>query len=214
MVRSPGSVAAEIEVWHHQWGVIDFAIYDDALLVNADKLILPLLQEIIQKGLEVRFHTPNALHVREINQAVADLMYRSGFKTIRLGLETAAFAHRNTLDSKVTAKEFSKAVDHLKAAGFNKEQVGAYLLWGLPGQTLEEVEASIEIVKQSGITPVIAHYTPIPHTQLWPQAKAASRYDLEADPVFTNNAVMPCSKEPFSWSVITRLKDLVADAIF
>jgi hypothetical protein len=40
---------------------------------------------------------------------------------------------------------------------------------------------------------------------------AASRYDLEADPVFTNNAIMPCQKEPFSWTIISRLKGQVAD---
>ena len=211
MVRSPANVVEEIEFWHQKEGAVDFAFYDDALLVNSEKHILPILQEIVQKGFQVRFHTPNALHVREINQEVANLMFQAGFKTIRLGLETAAFTHRGTLDSKVTANEFTRAVDHLKAAGFAREQVGAYLLWGLPGQTIEEVEDSIKIVKNCGITPVIAHYTPIPHTDLWPQAVAASRYDLEADPVFTNNAIMPCQKEPFSWTIISRLKGQVAD---
>ena len=211
MVRSPENVVAEIEYWHKKEGVIDFAFYDDALLVNSEKQIVPLLQEVVQKRLQVHFHTPNALHVREINQGIANLMFQAGFKTIRLGLETAAFAHRSTLDSKVTANEFSKAVDHLKAAGFARGQVGAYLLWGLPGQTIGEVEESIRIVKNAGITPVLAHYTPIPHTDLWSQAVAASRYDLESDPVFTNNAIMPCQKEPFSWSIISRLKGLIAD---
>ena len=137
-------------------------------------------------------------------------MFQAGFKTTRLGLESAAFAHRSSLDSKVTADEFSKAVDFLKAAGFNKEQVGAYLLWGLPGQAIEEVEASIRIVKNCGMTPVIAHYTPIPHTDLWPQAVASSRYDLEADPVYTNNAIMPCRRTAFAWEDITGLKHLIS----
>jgi radical SAM superfamily enzyme YgiQ (UPF0313 family) len=213
MQRDPASVIAEVEYWHQKEEVVDFAFYDDALLVNSGKQIVPILQQIIEKGLKVRFHTPNALHVREINQEVADLMFFSGFKTIRLGLETAAFAERGSLDSKVTEDEFSRAVDYLKTAGFSKEQVGAYLLWGLPGQTIEAVEASIQIVKNCGITPVIAHYTPIPHTDLWPRAVAASRYDLEADPLFTNNAIMPCQKDPFSWSIISRLKKRISGAL-
>ena len=211
MQRSPGSVAAEIEFWHKKEGVVDFAFYDDALLVDSPRQIIPVLRMIEKQGLAIRFHTPNALHVREINQEVAGLMFRTGFKTIRLGLETAAFAQRGTLDSKVTADEFIRAVNYLKAAGFTREQVGAYLLWGLPGQAPGEVAASIAMVKECGITPVIAHYTPIPHTDLWPKAVASSRYDLEADPVFTNNAVMPCRKEPFAWDVINRLKGLTRD---
>jgi hypothetical protein len=58
---------------------------------------------------------------------------------------------------------------------------------------------------------VPAYYTPIPHTALWPRAVAASRYDLASDPIFTNNAIMPCSREPFSWRVVSRLKQLAAE---
>ena len=50
--------------------------------------------------------------------------------------------------------------------------------------------------------------TPIPGTPMWKEALASSRYDLEADPVLTNNAIFPCQKEPFSWDRISRLKHL------
>jgi radical SAM superfamily enzyme YgiQ (UPF0313 family) len=123
-------------------------------------------------------------------------------------LETTAFEVRQTMDRKVTEAEFVRTVGHLKAAGFGGDQVGAYLLAGLPGQDFTGVEDSIALVKQAGVTPVIAHYTPIPGTPMWPQAVAASRYDLEADPIFTNNAIFPCRSETFSWDVLTRLKNL------
>jgi hypothetical protein len=80
---------------------------------------------------------------------------------------------------------------------------------GLPDQNLNTTLRSIGIVKQIGITPVPAYYTPIPHTALWPKAVAASRYDLESDPVLTNNAVIPCQKQPFNWETIRYLKELI-----
>ena len=104
--------------------------------------------------------------------------------------------------------EFLRTVEHLKAAGFGSDQVGAYLLAGLPGQDFAGVEDSITVVKRAGITPVIAHYTPIPGTPMWPQAVAASRYDLQADPIYANNAIFPCQSETFSWEALTRLKNL------
>ena len=137
-------------------------------------------------------------------------MLRAGFRTIRLGLETTAFEQRQTMDRKVSAAQFHRAVSCLKTAGFSAGQVGAYLLAGLPGQDFKAVADAIELVKQAGITPVIAHYTPIPHTPMWPQAVAASRYDLEADPVYSNNAIFPCQSEAFSWEVLTRLKRLAS----
>ncbi|MCJ7773920.1 MAG: B12-binding domain-containing radical SAM protein, partial [Desulfobacterales bacterium] len=105
---------------------------------------------------------------------------------------------------------FTKAVSFLKAAGFNRNQVGAYLLAGLPDQKLAFIEESIAMVKQSRITPVLAYYSPIPHTALWERAVETSRYDLTSDPIFTNNAIFPCQKEPFSWAEITHLKEMVS----
>jgi len=208
MRRHPASVVDEIAYWHKRHGVRDFAFYDDALLVDADRHIIPLLEGIVAAGVDVRFHTPNALHIRAVTRPLARLMRQAGFHTIRLGLETTAFEGRRTMDRKVTEAEFSRTVGHLKAAGFDAGQVGAYLLAGLPGQDIAGVEASIAAVKQAGITPVIAHYTPIPHTPMWDDAVAASRFDLEADPIFTNNAIFPCLSETFSWAVLNRLKHL------
>ncbi|MEJ2169684.1 MAG: radical SAM protein [Desulfobacterales bacterium] len=208
LVRSPASVIEEISYWHGKYGLCDFVLYDDAFLVDAAHHAVPLLEGICTAGLKVRFHTPNALHIRGITPTTARLLYEAGFTTLRLGLETAEFEHRLKLDQKVSQEEFKRAAACLTAAGFDESRVGAYLLAGLPNQQLNAVENSIRTVWESGITPVPAYYTPIPHTALWPEAVAASRYDLASDPIFTNNAILPCSKEPFSWDLISRLKEL------
>jgi radical SAM superfamily enzyme YgiQ (UPF0313 family) len=209
MVRSPDAVVDEIIYWHKKYGVIDFVFYDDALLVNSHQHAVPLFESILKSDLTVRFHTPNAVHVRGITAETARLLYRIGTYTLRLGLETTAFENRNGLDCKVTAAEFFQAVLHLKRAGFDLNKVGAYLLTGLPGQSETAVKDSIKCVKKSHIRPVLAQYTPIPHTALWDTSVAASRYDLNADPIFSNNAVFPCQTENFSWDMITRFKRLI-----
>jgi radical SAM superfamily enzyme YgiQ (UPF0313 family) len=211
MMRSPESVIDEIKYWYEKYKVEDFIFYDDALLVDAEKHAVPIFEGIINSGLNIRFHTPNAVHIRGISRETAQLMFRTGFKTLRLGLETASFDTRAELDAKVTAEEFKRAVICLKAAGFDQNMIGAYLLAGLPGQDMGSIENSINIVRQNNVTPVLAYYTPIPHTVLWPSAVASSRYDLESDPVFTNNAILPCQKEPFSWETLSYLKKLAGD---
>jgi radical SAM superfamily enzyme YgiQ (UPF0313 family) len=207
--RSPESVMAELTHWHRRWGVSDFVLYDDAFLADPEGHAVPVLEAVVRSGLAVRFHTPNALHIRGITSETAQLMFRSGFATLRLGLESAEFENRD-LDRKVTAAEFERAVRWLKHAGFNNRQIGAYLLVGLPGQEPASVIRSIDTVKCAGITPVLAYYAPIPGTALWNQAAAASRYDLAADPLYTNNAVLPCRREPFDWRWLSALKQRVA----
>ncbi|MEE8553545.1 MAG: radical SAM protein [Desulfobacterales bacterium] len=209
MVRNPESVVEEIRYWHEKYSVEDFVVYDDAFLVDTENHAVPMLKEIVNAKFKIRFHTPNAVHIREISRKTARLMFEAGFKTLRLGLETAAFENREEIDQKVTAAEFKRAIACLKDAGFNKNLIGAYLLTGLPGQKMKSIEDSIKTVKQNGITPILAHYTPIPHTALWKKSVASSRYNLESDPIFTNNSIFPCHNETFSWKTISYLKNLV-----
>lgn len=213
MWRSPASVLEEIKFWHKSYQVKDFVLYDDAFLVDAEQHAIPLLEKIIQADIHLRLHTPNALHIRGISASTARLLFRAGFKTIRLGLETAEFNQRETIDRKVTQDDFMRAARYLKEAGFEKHQVGAYLLMGLPGQELAAVERSIRAVQETQITPILAYYSPIPHTAMWQKAVAASRYDLEADPIFTNNSITPCQSEAFKWETISALKELASGSV-
>ena len=210
--RSPGSVIEEIKFWHQTHQITDFVLYDDAFLVDAEQHALPLLEKIIQTGLNIRFHTPNAVHIRGLTAETARLLFRAGFKTLRLGLETTEFETRKKIDRKVTQNDFKQAAGYLKEAGFSIDQVGAYLLIGLPGQQRAAVERSIRTVRAMGITPILAYYSPIPKTELWPTALTASRYDLAADPIFTNNSILPCQSEAFDWETVSALKELASDS--
>ena len=206
--RSPDHVFREIRHWHDNFGVKNFAFYDDALLVRPEAYAFPLFKRIIDADLDLNFHTPNALHIREITARAADLMFRAGFKAIRLGLETTDFSKDRHHDIKVREDEFFRAVESLKAAGFEKEQLGAYLLCGLPGQNLDDVETSMNQVKRTGVLPVLAYYTPIPHTPMWEDAVKNARLDITAHPGLTNNSLFPCVRSETDLARISQLKKM------
>jgi radical SAM superfamily enzyme YgiQ (UPF0313 family) len=206
LFRSPASIVAEVRHWHAGWGVRDFALYDDAFLADGGSHAKPLLEALVREALPIRFHTPNALHIRGIDAETATLLKRAGFGTLRLGLETTEFAERRGLDHKVTEAEFIRAAAALRKAGFEPGRIGAYLLVGLPEQEEAAVMRSIETAKRAGVSPIPAFYSPIPHTALWDKAVSCSRYDLAAEPLAANNAVFPCRREPFDWEWLSRLK--------
>ena len=104
MLKDPEAVIEEITYWYHAHGVRDFVFYDDALLLDAEQHAVPLFEKTIESGLKVRFHTPNAVHVRGLTKRTARLMFMAGFETLRLGLETTEFEGRSRLDKKVTAQ--------------------------------------------------------------------------------------------------------------
>jgi radical SAM superfamily enzyme YgiQ (UPF0313 family) len=206
--RQPLAVVEELLHWQDHLGLTDAAFYDDALLLSAADHLLVILAELARRGRTFRFHTPNGLHARLITREVARGLKRAHFATLRLGVETTALG-RASLDHKLNPGELEAALNHLRAAGFSSAEIGVYLLIGLPDQDEAELITSIRRVQQLGATPVLALYSPIPGTALWPRAQACSRYDLNADPLFHNNSLFPCWPE-FSWERYTRLKRLAA----
>lgn len=204
--RSVEGVVDEILYWHTGKGILDFAFYDDALMIGFEKHLGPILEALLKQNISVRFHTPNALHVREITPERAGLLFRTGFKTVRLGLETTNWERQKAWGGKMDQADLHRAIGALKKAGFVNNQIDVYLLVGLPGQSLAEMKRTIREVKNLGLRPRLAEYSPLPDTALWDEACRVSRFPLASDPLFHNNSLWPCLN-PFSWEMIQQLKD-------
>lgn len=179
-------------------GLKDIAFYDDALLTSAESHFVPLMERVRLSSLDVQFHCPNGLHLREINPEVARLLRQSGFRTIRLGLETARSGDERAIDTKASYEELVSAVSALRGAGYDGSEIGVYLISGLPGQTREEVEESVWKVREAGARPFLSEYSPIPGTAIWEAAKKASPYPIEDEPLFQNPSLSPCAPEGFT----------------
>jgi len=205
--RDPFKVVEEIEYWTTQYKVNNIAFCDDALLIEPSKHFIPIMKEVIRRGIQCNFHTPNGLHIKEIDQEVTDLLFRGGFKTIRLGLETSNEATQIETGGKVGNQDFKRAVRNLRRAGYSAEEIGVYVMVGLPGQRVGEVKESIAFVKETGARPILVEYSPIPHTALFEKARQMSSFDLENEPLFHNNSILPCQWGGFTLTEYKRLKD-------
>jgi radical SAM superfamily enzyme YgiQ (UPF0313 family) len=160
-------------------GIKRFAFYDDALLLPQERFIR-LCEKIRQRGIIASFFTPNGLHSRFISEEVAHSMHSVSFKEPRISLETSDSDIQKTLSGKTSNKEFVKAVENLKRAGYQKKDIYTYLLAGVPGIGFESVERSILFVETIGAKIALAEFSPIPETGMGE--------DLP-DPIFTNNTV-------------------------
>ena len=206
--RDPIRVVDEIEHWHTRLGIRHFSFYDDALLINPDGMAVPFLKELIRRDLPLQFHCPNGLHLREISPELSRLMFKVGFRTIRFGFETSDGRRQASTGGKVDNKEFVDAIANLKQAGYRNEDIGVYLLCGLPDQTAEEVKESIRFVRSCGARPIIAEYSPIPGTALWNEAVAASPYPIAEEPLFQNNSLLPCRNDSLTYERYQMLKHM------
>jgi len=192
--RNPAAVIDEIQAAAIRYGVRDIALYDDAFLVDPARHALPILEAAAERVPGMRWHTPNGLHASSIDRSVASAMKRAGFETIRLGLESSSDEFHARTGGKTDIQGFLKAVANLKEAGFSSEQIGAYLLVGLPGQSKAMIEDDVERVLRAGALPKLAEYSPIPGTEMWPKALQTSRYPIDQEPLFQNCTLLPAAK--------------------
>jgi len=206
--RDPYRVVEEIEFWYKQYGIVNFSFYDDALLIRPTEMFIPMAEELIRRKLPCRFHCPNGLHLREVTENIARLLYCAGFQTIRFGFETSDREKQRETGGKVKNSELERAVAYLKEAGYRDRDIGVYLLCGLPNQDAEEVHRSIDYVFACGGRPVIAEYSPIPGTALWGEAVSASPFPLLEEPLYHNNTLLPCRNEKLDYDMYRSLKML------
>jgi len=206
--KSPAMVVEEI-IWQVKTlGVKHIAFYDDALLIGPGKHIMPILEGVLRENLSVTFHTPNGLHLKPMSKDLAVLMKKAGFGVIRFGLETADPNRQKMLGPKAGIDDLALALDYLEKAGFARKETGIYMLAGLPGQSAEEIERDIRSVKKLGARPYLSEYSPIPGTDLWPEAISSARFDFVNEPLFQNCSLLSCAHPSITPQKLSRLRAL------
>lgn len=184
----PEEVVKEVEYLLAK-GVRDLAFYDDALLVDSEHHLKPILRAIGFHCPGARFHTPNGLHARFMDQELAGLMKTSNFRSIRLGFETVDCSRQKTTGNKVSNHEMERAAACLKKEGFSKKEIGVYLMYGLPGQQWEEVKDGVSFLKSLGVSIYLTEFSPIRGTKSWSELVGKGVIHDDLDPLLTNNTV-------------------------
>jgi radical SAM superfamily enzyme YgiQ (UPF0313 family) len=209
--RDPFKVVEELEYYIGTYQVKNIAFYDDALLLNSQNHIELILKEVLRRGLKVSFHTPNGLHPKQMTPSLAELMKKADFKTIKLSLESSDEQRQKQMERKVANSDFSRALEYLEAAGYERKTIEVYLLMGLPGQPLNEVIDSISFVGSSGAKIRLASFSPIRGTAEWEKAVKEYGLDAQIDPLLLNKTCYPLQREGMDTSVFSRLRDYAND---
>ena len=180
-------VLAEL-AWLRQCGAQHIAFYDDALLFKPDQILLPFLRQVMQRGLEAYFHTPNALNARFITKDMARCMVQAGFRTFYLGFESSAYTWQRHTGGKVYAHELEQAVEHLVSAGTDIRQITAYLIMAHPQTDQQDIEASMYFAHGLGLRLMLSEFSPIPGT---PDGERCRQWiDLD-EPLWHNKTAFP-----------------------
>lgn len=198
-------VKSEIRYCAERFGVVDFAWYDDALLFEPGRGVLTLLADLAAQEPAARFHAPNGLHLRFVDERVADVLKNARFATLRFGYESGDAGHGNDTGGKVYRSEVRSKIALLKSAGFDKKELGVYVMAGLPGQQPGSVIEEIDYLTSLGVQAKPVFISPVPETRLF-SLYAASFPQIAFDPLWHNDTFFITRLPGWDWDATEEIR--------
>ncbi|MBU1887730.1 MAG: radical SAM protein, partial [Candidatus Omnitrophica bacterium] len=182
-----------------------------ALIYRSAEGIKKFLRMVLASGKEFTFHTPNGLHAKYIDEELAELFKKSNFRNIRLSLETSDEDLQDFTGGKVTNNDLKIALRNLKEAGFNKQDLGVYILIGAMWLDIEKTLKDILFVNSLGAKAMLASYSPIPGTRDYRMLIKSRILNNGTDPLWHNKTIFPELLEPEYSKDIQKIRRMTAN---
>jgi len=168
--RTATDVVDEIEHCNNKYGIVEFHFEDDNMTLQRDRII-EICEEIIKRGLDIRWQTPNGIRASVTDEVMLLKMKESGCTHITLAPESGSKRVMEEIVQK--GKDFSH--DQLLEIGRSAHKIGmksaAYFILGLPGEKIDDIKQTIAYANQlarAGVDEVsFGLFIPLPGTPLW-----------------------------------------------
>jgi radical SAM superfamily enzyme YgiQ (UPF0313 family) len=150
-LRSPVSVLAEIDECYKKYGVTLFNFEDDNLFLDlhrSQELLNSLCEYQEANRIKLDLTAMNGISIEKMDDDFLELMRKAGFKEINLSLVSYSKGLQNKLNRPFDSAQFSRIV---KAAQKQKMNVRAYFILGHPEQTKQEIEETINYLKDLNV---------------------------------------------------------------
>lgn len=159
--RSEENVLREIKFLTGM-GIKEIFIIDDTFTINKDR-VLRLCNLLINEKLGIRFKISS--RIDRIDEEMLKALAKAGCYRIHYGVESGSQRILDYLQKEITVEQITRVVGWTKKAGMD---VFAYMMVGIPTETLEDMEQSHALVKR--LLPDHVNYsicTPFPKTYLY-----------------------------------------------
>jgi len=161
--RSAKLVGDELEYFYRR-GIRSFQFGDDNFLGHRGR-IKDLLLEIEARKLDKAvLRCGQGIRADLINEDILTLMKRAGFKQLGIGVESGSDRIMKIICKHLTVEQVDRAVELACKMGFD---VTLLFVYGTPGETLEDVQKSIDLAKKHPVMKAFFfNLVPFPGTEL------------------------------------------------
>ncbi len=167
--RSPLRVADEIQLLYERYGQTHFSFMDDNLTLNR-RHILTLCREIVQRGLNIQFETPNGVFLLSLDEEIIDAMVAAGWIRGALAIESGSEMIRNTVMGKRLPQKKIYEVVSICRRYPQLYLKGAFMM-GMPEETPDTLTDSYNLIRDLELDEVfMTNLMPYPGTAVFDQA--------------------------------------------
>ena len=167
--RTYTNVVDEIELLYREYGHNHFSFMDDNFTFSKERT-LAICNEIIRRGLDIQFETPNGVSMKTLDADVIDALVRAGMVRVSLAIESGSEFIRNTTMKKHLATEkIYEVVDLCKQ--YDHLYTKAFFIIGMPYETHETLDQTYEMIQKIDVDRIyIQNIIPFSGTQVFAQA--------------------------------------------
>ena len=169
--RSAENVVGEIEQIVRDFGVRQIDFLDDNVSFDRDRM-MHICDLLIEKKLNVEWCTPNGVRADCLDEELLKKMKKAGCKRILVAPESGV---QRVVDEVINKRQDLKKVEEAVSAAHKAGiEVGCFFIIGMPGETKEDMKATIAFahkLRQLGADRFYFSYaTPLYGTELYERA--------------------------------------------
>ncbi len=187
-LRSSENVVDEIEQLIKDYGIRGIAFIDDTFTINK-KVVQAICEELIRRKINIEWACNSRIDT--ISPELLKIMKKAGCVYITFGVESG---NQEVLDKfikkGIRLEKVKDVFRWTKQAGIN---IGAYFLLGIPGETLENMQETIDFAIK--VNPDVVNFNmvrPMPKTEMYYLAKKYGKvtakgwddFNFDAKPIF------------------------------
>jgi len=136
--RSAKNFVDELERDYTKYNIKNFLFWMETATLNK-KLMLEICEEIKNRNLKIKWMAPS--RVDTVDLELLKKMKEAGCWMLSFGIESIDQKVLDLIKKKITVQQIEKAIENAKKVGI---KIVAHIIIGLPGQTKESVEKTID----------------------------------------------------------------------
>lgn len=145
--RNPEKVLEEIKFLVDEYGIREFAPWDDNISINKERLIR-ICQGLIEAGLDLKWATPNGIYLPSLDEELLGWMVKSGYYRATFGIESGSEETRKFIRKNTSADKVREIVGICDKLGI---WTNSTFIIGFPDEKIESIKATMRAPMDLGL---------------------------------------------------------------